>query len=48
MNTVPLVNITTAIKQTAHAAFWISMTFLVVELVKIFALVGNGPTLLVF
>lgn len=48
MNTNHIVNITTAIKQTAHAAFWVSLTFLVVALTKIFALVGNGPATLVF
>lgn len=47
MNTNNLVNVTTAFKQMAHGAFWISLTFLVVELVKIFALVGNGPAMLV-
>lgn len=48
MSTNQIVNITTAFKQMAHGGFWISLTFLVVEIVKIFASVGNGPTMLVF
>lgn len=43
-----VVKVTTALKQTAHAVFWVALSFLAIQLGKLIALAVNGPTMLVF